>query len=115
MGDLTSYDDFDLTEQQILNLKPTFIALSHKRKTPTTRQNIQFTVNNKNSLSLKRSKTGWIEIKPKPFDPEAYFIPYNMDDVIYPPNHKTDEELDKMFIEFQVRGGDDKAMLYFFQ
>lgn len=115
MGDLTSYDDFDLSENDILRIKPTFIALSHKRKQVSHRTNIQFTINNKNSLILKRKKQGWVEIKKHVFDPEAYFIPYNMEEVIYSPGHKTDEELDKMFIEFQVQGGDDKAMLYFFQ
>lgn len=115
MGDLTLYEDFQLTEDQVQNIRPTFIALSHKRKRLNHRTNIQFTINQRNSLCLKRKERRWVEAKPRPFDPNAYFIPYNMDDVIYSPGHKTEEELDKMFIEYQVQGGDDTAMLYFFR
>lgn len=115
MGDMTSYNDFELTKEQLLNLKTTPITLSKIKTRSKTRTHLQenfsfatnsFEIRLKRRRKLEKTCIDWSFIDE--------YLDWWEEPMIHSPNYKTDDELDKMYEEFQIQGGEDQAMNYFF-
>jgi len=119
MGDLTSYDDFKLTKTQIDNIKP-FVKINRSPRFTNLQHTCASNVTH-NIIPLSRRKS-----TPNPkvastvstnmywvWAPE-FFETFDASTIIHPPNHKTDEELEREYHSWLKNGGVDESKDYLF-
>ena len=114
MGDLTSYDDFTLTKQQMTSLKPTLIPLSKKRSPKPNRKN-QSLYFHPNSQRRHSNSNDLVPLRNN-YKNNFVILEENNWHPIHSPGHMTDEELDNEFWSWKRNGeiGPDKASEYLF-